>query len=318
MLRTTLTAKKNNSSSSTTSATATKYRTPLSDISMRSDYSMTDSGVGVLEDFDDGGDGDLNTENINMKLKKVSKNITNIECGKKQQRIPLAGLSGPTTTNIPLSTTRKMLASMCQLQRPFILPSPVLPPPPQTPREREPNKDYKRERTDDVDDDIDENKSSSHLLDTLPPSIKRKFEPRAEYSHIGGLQDVLSERKSVVYDFSEYSVDILAYWLSYEKRVRPKRWYMEKQTDITYKMRTILVDWLIEVAEEYGMFNETIFKTVTCLDRFLSKMCVTRSKLQLVGTAAMWVVSKFEELHPPTAEDFVGITDNCYTKEQVN
>lgn len=56
-------------------------------------------------------------------------------------------------------------------------------------------------------------------------------------------------------------------------------------------MRVILVDWLVEVAEEYKLGLETVHLAVNYLDRFLSSMSVLRGKLQLVGTAALLVAA---------------------------
>ena len=56
-------------------------------------------------------------------------------------------------------------------------------------------------------------------------------------------------------------------------------------------MRTILVDWLAEVGEEYKLRAETLYLAVNFLDRFLSCMSVLRGKLQLVGTAAILLAS---------------------------
>jgi len=66
---------------------------------------------------------------------------------------------------------------------------------------------------------------------------------------------------------------------------------MRKQMDITYGMRSILVDWMVEVAEEYKLDRETLCLAVSYVDRFLSLMAVARGKLQLVGAAAMFVAS---------------------------
>jgi len=66
---------------------------------------------------------------------------------------------------------------------------------------------------------------------------------------------------------------------------------MSRQPDITYNMRAVLVDWLVEVVEEYKMTNETLYLAVSYIDRFLSSMSVIRSKLQLVGTAAMFIAA---------------------------
>ena len=66
---------------------------------------------------------------------------------------------------------------------------------------------------------------------------------------------------------------------------------MTKQPDITFPMRSILVDWLVEVSEEYKLNTETIFLAVNYIDRFLSYMSVQRARLQLVGTACMFIAA---------------------------
>lgn len=78
---------------------------------------------------------------------------------------------------------------------------------------------------------------------------------------------------------------------SLQLRYRPKPNYMSKQPDITNCMRVILVDWLVEVSEEYKLCSETIYLAVNYLDRFLSCMSVLRGKLQLVGTAALFLAA---------------------------
>lgn len=46
-------------------------------------------------------------------------------------------------------------------------------------------------------------------------------------------------------------------------------------------------------------------------------MHVTRGKLQLVGVTAMYLAGKFEEIYPPAVGDYVYISDNSYTTDQV-
>merc|ERR1719297_227193 len=82
-------------------------------------------------------------------------------------------------------------------------------------------------------------------------------------------------------------------------------------------MRSILVDWLVEVCEEYKLSSETLFLAVTYIDKFLSYMSVQRNKLQLVGTACMFIAAKYEEIYPPDVGEFVYITDDTYNKRQV-
>merc|ERR1719391_610082 len=120
-----------------------------------------------------------------------------------------------------------------------------------------------------------------------------------------------------IFSAPEYAEDIYAYLRQSEQKTMPKHNYMSKQPDINQGMRTILVDWLVEVGEEYKLQTETLYLAVSYIDRFLSYMSVQRAKLQLVGTACMFIASKYEEIYPPDVGEFVYITDDTYNKRQV-
>lgn len=93
--------------------------------------------------------------------------------------------------------------------------------------------------------------------------------------------------------------------------------YMSKQEDINEKMRSILIDWLIEVHLKFKLVPESLYLTVNLIDRYLEREQVNRQKLQLVGVTAMLIACKYEEIYPPIVKDFVYITDNAYTKEEI-
>ena len=59
-------------------------------------------------------------------------------------------------------------------------------------------------------------------------------------------------------------------------------------------MRTILVDWLIEVQENFELFHETLYLAVRLVDTYLSRREVKREYLQLVGATCMLIAAKFE------------------------
>ena len=92
---------------------------------------------------------------------------------------------------------------------------------------------------------------------------------------------------------------------------------MAKQTDINEKMRSILVDWLVDVHLKFKLVVETLFLAVNMIDRYLERAEVSRQKLQLVGITAMFIASKYEEIYPPDLRDFVYVTDKAYTKQQI-
>ncbi|XP_042385708.1 cyclin-A2-1-like isoform X1 [Zingiber officinale] len=99
---------------------------------------------------------------------------------------------------------------------------------------------------------------------------------------------------------------------------RPAANYMETlQRDVTQSMRAILIDWLVEVSEEYKLVPDTLYLTVHIIDEFLSQNYIERQRLQLLGITCMLVASKYEEICAPRMEEFCFITDNTYTKEEV-
>jgi len=107
-----------------------------------------------------------------------------------------------------------------------------------------------------------------------------------------------------------------------QKQDEEKHWLNRKncfivQNEITEQMRGILIDWLSEVTEEYKLTLTTLFLTVNYIDRILEACQVPRTKLQLLGVSCMLIASKFEEIHPPLVDDFVYITDNTYSREEI-
>jgi Cyclin len=92
---------------------------------------------------------------------------------------------------------------------------------------------------------------------------------------------------------------------------------MSKQGDINEKMRAILIDWLVDVHLKFRLQNETLFLTVNIIDRFLSAYQIPRQKLQLVGVTAMHIACKYEEIYAPEVKDYVYVTDNAYTREEI-
>lgn len=102
--------------------------------------------------------------------------------------------------------------------------------------------------------------------------------------------------------------------LATEKRVAPQSNYMNHQPEINERMRSILIDWIVEVHLKFKLMPETLFITVNIIDRFLEKQKVGKAKLQLVGVTALLIASKYEEIYPPEMKDFVYITDRAYSK----
>lgn len=115
-----------------------------------------------------------------------------------------------------------------------------------------------------------------------------------------------------------YAADIYQHLKHAEVRRRPNTNFIEAiQKDITSNMRGILVDWLVEVAEEYKLVPDTLYLTCSFIDRYLSGNVVSRSRLQLLGVSCMLIAAKYEEIYAPQVEEFCYITDNTYRREEV-
>jgi hypothetical protein len=80
----------------------------------------------------------------------------------------------------------------------------------------------------------------------------------------------------------QYVNDIYSHLRESEEHHKPDPAYMERvQKDINATMRGILVDWLVEVAEEYKLSSETLYLSVCYIDRCLSAHQVARTQLQV-------------------------------------
>ncbi|MFH4978446.1 hypothetical protein AB6A40_005155 [Gnathostoma spinigerum] len=122
--------------------------------------------------------------------------------------------------------------------------------------------------------------------------------------------------EEVVLHCEEYSDDMYNYIYALEKKFGVEENFLQG-CEVTYRMRHILVDWLIQVQIRFHMLPETLFLTINLLDRYLSTKSVTKADLQLVGVTCMFIAAKYEEMYPPELHDFVYITDNSFTKNAI-
>lgn len=67
-----------------------------------------------------------------------------------------------------------------------------------------------------------------------------------------------------------------------------------KQCRITPPMRAILVDWMVEVQENFEFNHETLYLAVKLTDMYLSRVNIEIEMLQLVGASAVFIASKFD------------------------
>ncbi|CAD6503813.1 BgTH12-05558 [Blumeria graminis f. sp. triticale] len=116
---------------------------------------------------------------------------------------------------------------------------------------------------------------------------------------------------------AEYVVEIFEYLRKLEINTQPNAQYMDYQEDLEWKMRGILVDWLIEVHTRFHLLPETLFLAVNIIDRFLSSKAVQLDRLQLVGVTAMFIASKYEEVLSPHVANFRHVADDGFTEAEI-
>lgn len=159
---------------------------------------------------------------------------------------------------------------------------------------------------------------------TTPVDIRRLSTLEEEDEEASGspLQttdhDIDSEDQQDANACWQYAGDVTKYHLETEKERMPNPSYMSRQADVNSKMRAILIDWLVDVHCKYDLLPQTLYIAIYLIDRHLEKdLSVPRQRLQLVGVTALFIAAKYEEIYPPEAEDFVRITDNAYTKDEL-
>lgn len=92
---------------------------------------------------------------------------------------------------------------------------------------------------------------------------------------------------------------------------------MDFQTDIQWSMRSVLMDWLIQVHHRLSLLPETLFLCVNYVDRFLSHKIVSLGKLQLVGATAIFIAAKYEEIDCPSVNEIVYMVDGGYSIDEI-
>jgi len=107
-----------------------------------------------------------------------------------------------------------------------------------------------------------------------------------------------------------------------EQEFAPDREYMARQPIITENMRSILVDWLIDVSVHFEVTDETLHLAISYIDRTLSKMTIDKTKLQLVGVTCMKIADVYNEksreyYRQENANEYAYITADEYSGTQV-
>ncbi|ROV87682.1 hypothetical protein VMCG_10557 [Cytospora schulzeri] len=156
------------------------------------------------------------------------------------------------------------------------------------------------------------------LVPKLTAKTQQELEEAKSYVEKNRPRDDIEEEEWDVSMVAEYGEEIFEYMRELEQKMLPNPHYMtEVQAEIQWSMRSILMDWLVQVHNRFTLLPETLFLTVNYIDRFLSSKMVSLGKLQLVGATAIFVAAKYEEINCPSVQEIVFMVDGGYTVEEI-
>ncbi|CAH1957803.1 unnamed protein product [Acanthoscelides obtectus] len=116
---------------------------------------------------------------------------------------------------------------------------------------------------------------------------------------------------------TEYLTEIFAHLRDLETKYAIREDFLENHRT-TPNMRSVLVNWLVEIHADFEQKPETLYLCISIVDRYLQiNTLVGRSTLQLVGTSALLIASKYEEMYLPSLSDFEYICDGAFTSRQI-
>lgn len=116
---------------------------------------------------------------------------------------------------------------------------------------------------------------------------------------------------------SEYVNDIFPYLHELEYKTLPDSQYLFKQKHLKPKMRSILVDWLVEMHMRFRLLPETLFLAINIMDRFMSLEVVQIDKLQLLATSSLFIAAKYEEVFSPSVKNYSYFTEGSYSEDEI-
>ncbi|PPR02262.1 hypothetical protein CVT24_011611, partial [Panaeolus cyanescens] len=116
---------------------------------------------------------------------------------------------------------------------------------------------------------------------------------------------------------NEYVLEICEYLKEAELATMPRADYMNDQEELNWDHRGLLMDWILQVHARFNLLAESLFLTVNIIDRFLSKRAVNMAKLQLVGIAAFFIATKYEETYAPSVKDIAMLAENAFSPEEI-
>jgi len=117
----------------------------------------------------------------------------------------------------------------------------------------------------------------------------------------------------------DYILDLVVDLFEEEKKMEVTSFYDTIQEgEMTAKMRTKLVEWMIQLADEIKLGYKTKQVAIILVDLLLSQLKIHKKYLQLLGITCIFITVKSEESFIYTLTHACEHCANAYTREEVS
>ncbi|KAM5146745.1 cyclin-P [Mantella aurantiaca] len=162
-------------------------------------------------------------------------------------------------------------------------------------------------------------------------SLTRKAAPEAAVSQIPLLQSVISSGPSLIEQWredvtqsmleldvtveQEYAPDIFTDMMNNQRKCVIQAADVPKS--FTSEMRTMLVDWLVQVHEYLALQDETLYLAVFLMNSYMKVHKIHVSLLQLLAASCLFIASKMEERFIPKPSELCFMMEDAFSKKEL-
>jgi hypothetical protein len=117
---------------------------------------------------------------------------------------------------------------------------------------------------------------------------------------------------------AEFAQEVFLSMIEKEDQYRIDHEYIKKvQAEVKDTSRGFLVEWIIDVHRKFRLMPETLFVTISIIDRYLQLVQIKKAQLHLLGVTALLIATKYEEIYPPELKDLLSVSENKFSREEV-
>ncbi|EXL38911.1 hypothetical protein FOCG_18459, partial [Fusarium oxysporum f. sp. radicis-lycopersici 26381] len=105
---------------------------------------------------------------------------------------------------------------------------------------------------------------------------------------------VPSSVDTLLWEESDYLEDIMQHLAYMENVTLPSVPMIEMQIQITWQLRSTLIDFVVRSHQYFRLPSQVLFLSVNLIDRYCSRKQLGKEYYLLLGSAALWIASKYD------------------------